>query len=288
MLLLNISTAFADGNNQPLDVLLNEPPVVRGWLISAHDLLAQDSLDSTWQAANLFCKATRAGSSQAAYRLGMLYAAGQGVPASREYAASLFNIAAHHGHYQAQTMLETVAIISTKLPKCVTQNVLPSKAKPKPPIGEIDSKIANLPARKRWVITLAEQVAGWYSIDPKLVLSVIAVESNFKHKAVSNKQAQGLMQLIPATAERFNVKNAYDATQNIKGGVKYLRWLLSYFRGDVTLAIAAYNAGEGSVNRYKGIPPYKETQQYVKKVMRLYGKKRHDYDVSLTHASPVI
>jgi len=74
----------------------------------------------------------------------------------------------------------------------------------------------------------------------------------------------GMMQLIPATAERFNVKNAFSAAQNIKGGIRYLRWLLDYFAGDVGLTVAAYNAGEKAVDRYKGIPPYKETIEYVK------------------------
>jgi soluble lytic murein transglycosylase-like protein len=96
----------------------------------------------------------------------------------------------------------------------------------------------------------------------------------------------GLMQLIPDTAERFNVRNAFDATQNLRGGMRYLRWLLSYYRGNITYAAAAYNAGEGQVDRYKGVPPFPETRAYVKRVLGLYGSARHAFDESLTGASP--
>jgi len=113
-----------------------------------------------------------------------------------------------------------------------------------------------------------------HQLEPAFIHAVITAESAYNHKAVSSAGAQGLMQLIPATADRFGVKNSYDPKQNIRGGVKYLRFLHDYFNGDLKKMIAGYNAGEGAVTRYKGIPPYKETIQYVKNVLLTYDKLR--------------
>ena len=114
---------------------------------------------------------------------------------------------------------------------------------------------------------LVEQTARDMKIDPALVQSVIEVESNYDPYAVSNKGAQGLMQLMPATAKRFGVKNSFDPKENIEAGVEYLKFLQNKFQ-DERLAIAAYNAGEGAVMKYNGVPPYRETQSYVEKVDR--------------------
>jgi soluble lytic murein transglycosylase-like protein len=110
-----------------------------------------------------------------------------------------------------------------------------------------------------------------YGIDPLLIYAQMHQESAFKLRATSHKGASGLMQLMPATARRFGVTDIYDPKQNIDAGVKYMRWLLDKFGGDVRLALAGYNAGEGAVMKYGyNIPPYNETQEYVRRISARY------------------
>jgi len=117
-----------------------------------------------------------------------------------------------------------------------------------------------------------DRVAQQNQVSPELVHSIIQVESNYNANAVSPKGAQGLMQLIPSTARRFGVANVFDPEDNIQGGARYLKYLLDLYGGDQALALAAYNAGEGAVSRYGGIPPFPETLDYVAKVrQRLAG-----------------
>ncbi len=123
---------------------------------------------------------------------------------------------------------------------------------------------------------LVNRIAREGGIEPDLVKAIIRVESNFNPFAVSRKGAQGLMQLMPGTAANHAVNNAFDPEQNIAGGVRYLRSLLDLFGGDLGLGLAAYNAGENAVTRYNGIPPYRETREYVAKVLALYRTRRFD------------
>lgn len=237
--------------------------------------------NSYWQAAKLYCEASRIGAIEAQYRLGVLYAFGKGVPKNRDYAATLFAIASQQGHHEATAMLETIHYTSDSQPPCITQAIDPEKISDPFNDGRenanIDQYLSKLPKQQKWVIDLVNTTSEWYEVDPKLILSIIAIESGFNQMATSNANAMGLMQLIPATADRFNVKNAYNAVQNIKGGVRYLSWLINHYSGDVELVVAAYNAGEKAVDRYQGVPPYKETKEYVKKFKKLYPVTQHPY-----------
>jgi len=125
-----------------------------------------------------------------------------------------------------------------------------------------------------WLSTAGEfgeliaSAARRHELDPALLMSVARVESALDPRAVSPKGACGLLQLMPATAERFGVHDVFDPSQNVEGGARYLSWLLDRFDGSTELALAGYNAGEGAVERHKGIPPYRETRRYVKLVLK--------------------
>ena len=118
---------------------------------------------------------------------------------------------------------------------------------------------------------IISKAANKFNLDVALIKAVIKAESNFNHQAVSSKGAKGLMQLMPQTANALNVEDIFHPENNIEGGARYLRYLLNLYRGNLTLALAAYNAGEGAVAKYNyNIPPYRETQTYIKRVLAFY------------------
>lgn len=227
------------------------------------------------KAVQLYCEASRLGDLEAQYSLGWMYANGRGISRDDETAAYFFAMAAKQGDALSQRMLRQVGDPPAKAPECLVDRD-----------GDGDDIVANVMPEHRKVMDLVLKLAPEYGVHPRLVMAIIRAESNFNPGAVSPKNAQGLMQLIPETAERFNVKKPFDPEQNIRGGLAYLRWLLAYFKGDVTLVAAAYNAGEGAVNRFRGIPPFPETQGYVRRIREMFKREDHPFDPGITGPSP--
>jgi TPR repeat protein len=241
------------------------------------------------RAAELYCDAARYGDAEAYYALAFMYGDGRGFERDDRIAASLMGKAAELGMEQAKNAQRFFGPPAGVFPTCM--HAAPVAQANNPTVSDeanLDAVIAGLPANKRRVAELIRLIAPQYSIEPKLALAVAAAESNFESLARSPRNAYGVMQLIPETAQRFNVHNIFDPAQNIKGGLAYLRWLLSYYRGDVLLALAAYNAGEGAVDRYRGIPPYRETVDYVKRIYGMFRKGSHRFDPGLVEASPIV
>ena len=239
-------------------------------------------------AAKLYCEAARLGDAPSQFNLGWMYSNGRGVERSDQWAAFFFHAAAEQGFEQAQRMLAQVGGAPTYVPDCMREpEPKVAAAKPAPPRAPLLAAPVVVP-RASWplpIVNLVKSIAPQYKVHPQLVLSVIEAESRFDIVALSPKNAKGLMQLIPETAVRFGVHNAYDAAQNIRGGTAYLQWLLAYYQGDVSLAVAAYNAGEAAVDRYRGVPPYAETRAYVRKVLDTFGTYFHPFDASVTEPS---
>jgi soluble lytic murein transglycosylase-like protein len=239
------------------------------------------------------CRAAKSGDANGYYFLGWLYSNGRGVAKDESIAAQLYAKAAEQGHPLAQQTLAS-------MPATTSQPEMPACLLPDPPApvagvstpgtvqteqqGETTSVFySNGP-----ILKLVDKLAPRYQIDPNLAMAFIAVESGFDTQAVSPKNAQGLMQLIPETAKRFRVRNAFNAEDNIKGGLAYLQWLLAFFKGNVQLVAAAYNAGERTVEKFQGVPPYPETQSYVQKIAALYKKSSHPFRDDLVKASPFL
>jgi hypothetical protein len=242
---------------------------------------AEDVPGDLQKARELYCRAAKQGYAEAQFQLGWMYANGRGVEHDDAVAAALFGMAASSGHEYAANLLRYVhPRPDTKLPSCLTPDPAPA------PLALDDG--APAPRGNADIQRLVYRLAPRYRVDPQLALAVIIVESDFNSSAISPKNAQGLMQLVPKTAERFGVKSAFDPTENVKGGLAYLRWLLAYFQGDVRLVVAAYNAGEQAVEKHRGVPPYQETRDYVRKVTSIYTRTHLPFDSSVVDPSPIM
>jgi soluble lytic murein transglycosylase-like protein len=255
----------------------------------------------TSAAVALYCQAAAAGDTLARYNLGWIHANGRGVARDDAQAAYFFQLAADQGDEPARRMLTRVGSQSRK-PPCVAQ-IEADLAAEQQAVAQQAAKAAEATerealnnrykalidnAQRRQIYAIVQRLAPEYGIHPALAVALISAESNFDPQAVSEKNAQGLMQLIPETAARFRVKKPFDPEQNIRGGMAYLRWLLAYFQGDVDLTVAAYNAGEGAVDRFGGVPPYPETRGYLKRIREVFHLPTHPFDERITAPSPML
>ena len=228
------------------------------------------------RARQLYCAAARLGYLPAQRRLAWMYANGLGAPRDTDLAAAWLEVAAANGDLKARRFLAFVGEPSVRRkPRCTYESRFDAYAVATIFGEDLDAGLdINTPQRQQ-VASWVQRLAPDYGLDPKLILAIIQTESNFNPRARSSANALGLMQLIPSTAARFGVKDRANPVQNLHGGMAYMRWLLSFFRGDLRLSLAGYNAGERAVERYLGIPPYPETQNYVRKVLRAYGRDSH-------------
>ena len=306
-----------DGLPRPSAPPLERAPVVPSqverWRQEAKALEhgEQGSPRDPLRAAELYCRAARHGDAESQYSLAWMLTNSRGIERDEAQAAHLFAAAAEQGLQQARNILARMGTPRGAPPACLRppEEDLAIAASMAAAAAAIEQQRARLlaasgkgrpgsvalappppppPPRNApdALVRFVRLAAPEFKLEPHLVLAFIATESNFNPAAVSPKNAQGLMQLIPETAARFGVRNAMDPAQNVRGGMAYLRWLLARYQGDVVLAAAAYNAGEGAVERYMGVPPYFETRQYVWKIVSAAGGMlSHPFDGAVTTVS---
>ncbi len=226
-----------------------------------------------WQ---LLCTAALRGYGPAQYEMGQWLM--QGPRRQPTQAATWFHMADRRGEPRAAKALAALKGVKAETKTdCITAAAATTPLPGRRPTITAQSRLRRVPVlavAPAQIHRKVNELAPRYGLDPHLVLALIQVESNFRSDALSPKNAQGLMQLIPDTATRFGVTDPWDMEQNLRGGMAYLRWLHRRFDGDWERVLAGYNAGEGAVTRFNGIPPYPETQAYVQKVLALYERRR--------------
>ena len=217
------------------------------------------------QAVALYCDAARMGSPEGYFRVGRILRKGRG-KSRRRMANAHFAMAAQLGHQKALEHYDKRVAQAPTVDICR----IPHRYLAAGPFN-MDRHIARLSPARRKIATFIRQTAPKYGVDVRFALGVALAESNLNPRAVSVKNAQGVMQLIPKTQKRFGVKNPFNPKLNVRGGLAYLRWLKKTFKGNLRLMAAAYNAGEGAVRQYGGVPPFPETRQYVRRVFYFSG-----------------
>jgi hypothetical protein len=274
LVLLDPASGLADPLQNP------NAEFLRGWRLETGTGMTRPDYAAAYAA---YCGAARKGHPGAALRIAVLHLYGTGTSRDRLAGVAWIREAARRGNRVASGLLPQFHNVPTQAARC---SVLGHAEVPPELAPGLDPTTA--PGLKSDIEKMVRALAPSYGLAPDLVLAVIRAESAFRPDAVSPKGAQGLMQLIPATAERFGVTGPFDPQDNIRGGMAYLRWLLSHFRGDVGLVIAAYNAGEGAVERHRGIPPFAETRNYVRRVQSLYPHAFHPFDPEAAPGSKIL
>lgn len=228
------------------------------------------------KAIALYCVAASTGNPEGYFRIGRLLATGPASVRSAKLANSYLAMAMRLGNRQAARYYNARVGNAPMGDQCgvgMRGGQGSYSALPNTPFN-VEAYLARQSPGKQKLATMLRHAAKRHQVDVRLVLAIAIAESNLESRAVSAKNAQGVMQLIPETQQRFGVTRLFDPAQNIKGGVSYLKWLDRRFDGDWVLISAAYNAGEKAVERYGGIPPYDETQEYVKRVLYFAGHKQ--------------
>ncbi|KAJ8742352.1 lytic transglycosylase domain-containing protein [Aeromonas veronii] len=228
------------------------------------------------KAIALYCVAASTGNPEGYFRIGRLLATGPASVRSAKLANSYLAMAIRLGNQQASRYYNPRVGNAPMGDQCgvgMRGGQGSYFALPSTPFN-VEAYLARQSPGKQKLATMLRHAAKRHQVDVRLVLAIAIAESNLESRAVSAKNAQGVMQLIPETQQRFGVTQPFDPAQNIKGGVSYLKWLDRHFDGDWVLISAAYNAGEKAVERYGGIPPYDETREYVKRVLYFAGHKQ--------------
>lgn len=228
------------------------------------------------KAIALYCVAASTGNPEGYFRIGRLLATGPASVRSAKMANSYLAMAMRLGNQQASRYYNPRIGNAPMGDQCgvgMRGGQGSYFALPSTPFN-VEAYLARQSPGKQKLATMLRHAAKRHQVDVRLVLAIAIAESNLESRAVSAKNAQGVMQLIPETQQRFGVTQPFDPAQNIKGGVSYLKWLDRRFDGNWVLISAAYNAGEKAVERYGGIPPYDETREYVKRVLYFAGHKQ--------------
>jgi len=217
-------------------------------------------------AVALYCDAGTMGSPEGFFRVGRVLARAPRPLRNPPMANAYLALAARLGHHEALRLYDSRVASAIIGDECGVYGRGADGSR-----FDLDGYLAGQSPAKQRIALLIRNAARQNQVDPRLALAIAIAESNLDATAVSPRNAQGVMQLIPATQERFGVTRPFDPEHNVRGALAYLRWLDKRFAGNWRLIAAAYSAGEGTVDRYSGVPPFAETQQYVRRVLHFSG-----------------